>query len=172
MRHFTSVLALLFLFGLIAGCATTSSNGTPGTAGSGDDSINSGSTADYENMNYYYDFDDILVPGDLEMDNEQTYVHDSNAVRTGKLVFNGKVEHLSLVDFFIENMNKDGWDLENSFKSKKSLLVFTKENKKAIIYVFDESFNNTHVEIMAEEVKTPGSRSKKKAGVKESNLPQ
>lgn len=107
----------------------------------------------YEELNYYYDFDDVLVPKDLKMDPNDSFVFETPQFKTGILKFNGRVDSFSLVDFFNTNLTKDGWKKHSSYKAKKSILVYEKQNKSCFISVLDESFSNTRVEILVVEMK-------------------
>jgi hypothetical protein len=110
----------------------------------------------YEEVNYYYDFDDVLVPKDLKYDDSKSYVFETMQFRTGKLVFDGHVDALSVVDFFVNNMAKDNWRKNSSMKSDTSVIIFEKPNKSCMIKVVDASLSSTEVEIMVVELKQHG----------------
>ncbi|EPR44016.1 putative lipoprotein [Desulfovibrio sp. X2] len=110
-----------------------------------------------EDVNYYYDFDDILIYKDLTYDVKDSTVIESPDFKIGFQVFNGRVENLSLVNFFLENMAKDGWKNIYVMKSKSSELIFEKPRERCTIRVIDENFANTRVEIQAVKIKVGGS---------------
>lgn len=107
----------------------------------------------YEELNYYYDFEDVLVPKELKLDAGDSFVFETPQFKTGILKFNGRVDSFSLVDYFNTNLAKDGWNKHSSYKAKKSILVYEKPNKSCFISVLDESFSNTKVEILVVEMK-------------------
>jgi hypothetical protein len=132
---------------LVAAALLTGCSG----AGLGGSSTNATATPtggdEYQQVHFYYDFEDILIPQELELDRDSSYVLETQQFKTGILVFNGSVDHISLVDFFITNMAKDNWRKYSSLKAEKSILTFEKPNKSCIITVYDESFTNTRVDI-------------------------
>lgn len=95
---------------------------------------------------YYYDFDDVRVYNELKLDAKESFVIETPGAKSGVLVFDGRVERLSLTDFFINQMNRDGWRMRSAFKSPRTILIFEKPGKFGVISITDERFN-THVEI-------------------------
>jgi hypothetical protein len=94
----------------------------------------------------YYDFEDVLVPSELKVDREKSFVHHAPDFRAGVLVLTGRVEINSLVRFFENNMAKDNWRLESSFRSPRTMMIFEKPNRNCIINITGKQFN-TEVEI-------------------------
>lgn len=106
----------------------------------GDDNESTASTI-------YYDFGDVLVPSELSVDDDATYVIESSGFRTGVMTLSGRVEKTSLVNFFKNNMVKDGWASVASFRTpKRSILLFQKGNRWCVINVLDHAMS-TEVEI-------------------------
>ena len=101
-----------------------------------------------ENSPRYYDFIDVLVPGELKVDPYATFVVQVSGFATGVLVLKGRVEKNSLINFFQVNMAKDNWEVISSFKSPRasSFLLFKKSNRWCVISVRDRDFT-TQVEI-------------------------
>jgi hypothetical protein len=118
----------------------------------------SGSTADGKNTGFrltsddtpapaYFDFGDVLIPQELEIDEDGTYIIESAGFLTGILALKGRVEKNSLVDFFKNNMAKDNWKMLTSFKSPdRALLLFQKQQRWCVINVTEKEFK-TYVEI-------------------------
>ncbi|PTN36531.1 hypothetical protein [Desulfonatronum sp. SC1] len=96
--------------------------------------------------NYYYDFDDILVPRDMELVPRSSFVLETPGVKAGMLVFKGRVDPVSLTTFFTNNMLKDGWHLSSSFRYQRTIMVFTKPERDCIINIHDGRFS-TEMEI-------------------------
>jgi hypothetical protein len=109
----------------------TSSGGNTAPASGG------GQTETYDNPNYYYLFDDILVPNGMEHTAADDFSFDTQQFKAGIQNFEGRVVYDDLVNFFQNNMVKDGWRKVSAVRSKKSILIFEKSNKAAIIEMED-----------------------------------
>jgi hypothetical protein len=101
---------------------------------------------DQKNAPLYYDFEDVLVPRDLELNSKSSFVYQASGLTAGVLVFSSKVELSSLIQFFENNMAKDNWKAVSSFKSPRTLLLFQKENRWCVINITDNNWD-TLVEI-------------------------
>lgn len=109
----------------------------------------SAATAEAENKGpspQYFDFGDVLVPPELEVDKESSFVYRTPGFSAGVLVMDGRVEMNSLFDFFRNNMAKDNWVNVSSFKSPRTIMLFQKENRWCVINMTDKQWN-TDVEI-------------------------
>lgn len=91
----------------------------------------------YDNPNYYYLFDDILVPNGMEHTAGDDFSFDTQQFKAGIQNFEGRVIFDDLINFFQNNMVKDGWRKVSAVRSKKSILIFEKANKAAIIELTD-----------------------------------
>lgn len=99
------------------------------------------------NTPLYYDFGDILLPSELKIDNEETYIIEGPGFLTGILKLKGKVERASLIIFFRNNMAKDNWKAISSFKTpKKAILLFQKKMRWCIINITETQYH-TYVEV-------------------------
>ena len=83
----------------------------------------------------YYDFADILVPAELSLDERNSFVYSTSSFSAGVLVFEGYVQGESLVNFFTTNMPKDGWTLKSSFRYRRVILNFEKDQRSCLISV-------------------------------------
>ena len=130
--HYLSLLSLLFLFLLLAGCANF------GTMGGGS------SQESYQDTSQPYyppDFREILIPDGLEMNREDSMFVKTNSFNGGVLVFDGRVDVISLSDFFEGSMPKNGWKLSGVVKAKNYLLIFTKPDKTCMITISENKLN-------------------------------
>ena len=59
----------------------------------------------------YYDFDDIQVPNALKLDKKRSLIFRAGKFKAGVLVFTDNLEVQSLINFFIDSMQKDNWVL-------------------------------------------------------------
>ena len=94
----------------------------------------------------YYDFGDVLVPSELEVNKSASFVFRTPGFSAGVLSLKGRVEINSLIDFFDSNMAKDNWRLVSSFKSRRTIMLFHKENRWCVINITEEDFY-TYAEI-------------------------
>ena len=94
----------------------------------------------------YYDFDDILIPAEMNLDKKNSFVYGAAESSMGLLVFSGRVEPASLAGFFLNNMPKDGWKLLSQFKYRYFMLTFLKNDRACIITIAEKTFS-TAVEI-------------------------
>lgn len=99
-----------------------------------------------QSLPVYYDFEDISIPPELTLDKERSFIYETSTLKTGILVFKGRIDVSSLVAFFQENMKKNNWVFINSFKYKGYILNFQKEDKSCLITLYDKLFN-TIVEV-------------------------
>lgn len=139
MGHYVAALFMGSMVGLMFLLAACSS--TPKTT--------DGSEArekDEKNAPLYYDFGDVLVPRELELNAESSFVYHSSGFTAGVLVFESKAERVSLIEFFDNNMVKDNWRAVSAFKSPRTLLLFQKENRWCVINITDNNWD-TMVEI-------------------------
>lgn len=120
-------------------------------------------TETFEDANYYYDFADILVPRELAFQADESYVFDTNAFKSGVMIFTGRVNNADLVNFFIQAMTKDGWTLVTSLKAEKSILIFDKFNKGASIQIQSGGFKSRVVIVAVEAKGGPGGAAQPKA---------
>ena len=128
-----TILALLIACGSCT-ASSGSSNSDPAT-GSGDTATTT------ESASFYYDFDDILIPREMELDIEESFIVETPNAKSGLMVFNGMVEIRSLTDFFINNMEKDNWSMRSAFRSNRTILVFEKGQRFCIMNITNERFN-------------------------------
>ncbi len=146
-KSFVQILAVLIIAFGVTGClenygASPSDGETSTTAGLKTKAGPSKTTA------LYYDFEDILVPKDLKVVQDRTVVISTPGYTSGILVVKGRVERRSLINFFINNMQKDNWDIISQIKSpENSIIVFDKASKCAVISIKANQYGTTYVEI-------------------------
>ncbi len=94
----------------------------------------------------YYHFEDVLIPGELKVKMDESFIYETPSMRVGRLVFSGRVQASSLTNFFTNNMEKDGWRLINKFGFKDVVLNFSKSNRNCTVNIYDKPVN-TLVEV-------------------------
>ncbi|MEW6671058.1 MAG: hypothetical protein AB1427_05105 [Thermodesulfobacteriota bacterium] len=107
----------------------------------------------------YYDFGDVLVPSELKVDKDASFVFRTPGYSAGVLALTGRVEVNSLIDFFYNNMSKDNWKLISYFKSRRTLMLFNKENRWCAINITEGDFT-TYAEIWVSPTAMEGATGK------------
>jgi len=125
---------------LIAGCSVLKRHDEAGTDG--------GVVSRSGPQPVYLDFDDILIPENLQPDREKTSVFRIGDMTAGVLAINGRVPSEKLIDFFDHNMSRDNWKIVSSFRAPRSMLLFEKGTRWCVITIFEDDFDHkTRVEI-------------------------
>ncbi len=128
------LLVLIVTFSLFSvGCTTLSKN--PKTKSGSKLNKDSGP------VHKYYDFTDVLIPGELSIEDGESIVYMISGKYTGILAFTGRVTLSSLIEFFEINMEKDNWQLVSSNKSSKTLMMFKKSKKWCLIRIDGEGYS-------------------------------
>lgn len=155
MRTLMKFLLPLMIVGLFAACTTTGTNSSSPDTGQSPE-------AQYQEPDYYLDFDDIMIPKEIDYQDDESYKLDNAKFRAAIMKFKGRVEIVELVQYFINNMTKDNWTLVSNAKaSSVHVLHFEKFNKSCVINI-DDSFATATTTIFAVEVKDSGSDVKRK----------
>ena len=130
---FTGIIAALFL--LLGGCSGSSRK-------SGQRSFFS-RVMGKEAKSYsplYYEFDDVLVPGELKRDKKLTFIFQTPSITAGVLSLKGMVDMNSLIAFFENNMPKDHWKPVSSFSAPRTIMLFQKESRWCVISISETDF--------------------------------
>lgn len=164
-----SKLLIVFTLALLlaTGCANMNKNTKTQPSEDAQPEQQSSYEETYNNPNYYYDFDDVLIPRELTPVDEEKYVFSDHRFHAGFRQFSGRVVAEDLYNFFVNNMAKDNWKLKFSLKTVRSVLVFEKPNKSCTITI-EDGFS-TNVSVFAIELKTDGTVS---SGVMSSDVPE
>lgn len=127
-RRLSAVFFLLFLFSIFSACATTKKEGPT-------------SPPEEKPRASSYDFNDILVPSEMKLNQKDSFVYTSAQFKVGILSFSGRVEPGSLASFFQNNMPKDGWRMISTVKYRETMLVFLKDERACVITIKEEFFS-------------------------------
>ncbi len=120
---------------LITGCSVLKSKKA---------SSNSRSSNRTQNANskmVYYDFGDVLLPSELKVDRDNSFVFSTTGLTAGILSLQGRVEINSLITFFENKMPVDGWQRVSAIKSSRTMLLFRKQNRWCVISLVEGQFN-------------------------------
>lgn len=93
----------------------------------------------------YYEFKDILIPGELIEDKNHSSVIGTGDAATGFLSFYGRVELRSVVHFFKIKVPEDGWKFISIIKSPFSTNMIFQKNKRWCLITLQEKGFTTEV---------------------------
>jgi len=94
----------------------------------------------------YHDFEDVLVPLELQVDKGKSFVYHAPGFKAGIISLSGRVEVESLIRFFENQMAKDNWRLMSVFKAPRTIMFFNKPNRSCIIIITEKQFK-TEVDV-------------------------
>ena len=94
----------------------------------------------------YYDFEDIPIPKEMKLIVDKTFLVEYANLKGGVMHFEGRVEPLSLFNFFYTGLQRNGWDLVGYFKYGPYILLMDKPDKECVIRIEDGGWN-TRLEI-------------------------
>ncbi len=134
-----SILALSL--GLAAGCSIFSAQPVEAQKPADGQAVAAKSTGTPVAIGRYYDFDDIQVPNALKLDKKRSLIFRAGKFKAGVLVFTDNLEVQSLINFFIDAMQKDNWVLQGSYKYPRVVLFFAKKGKTAVINIIEDTFS-------------------------------
>jgi len=86
------------------------------------------------------EFDDVLVPRDLIVDRDASFVYRGAGQPMGLLRTSGRVDANSLMRFFKTNMPNDGWQMVSELRAPQSLLMYQKDKRTCVILIEDGTF--------------------------------
>lgn len=104
-------------------------------------------TSTAQSVGTYADFEDVLIPNEMEIDPKASFMFETPQFKTGILVYKGRVDYVSLANFFENNMIKDNWKMRSKIRYTRTIMVFEKPDRDCIINIYDETFN-TIAEVM------------------------
>jgi hypothetical protein len=94
-----------------------------------------------------YRFEDVPIPRSLEIEKKESFIYESEAIKTGILVYTGKVKVGELAQFFKENMVIHGWTLVSNFQRNDALLTFNKPGWGCVITIRPTGMERSEVEV-------------------------
>ncbi len=136
-----TILLLMITIALgAAGCSsltyqkTTSSSTTTATS------------AVAKSKTVYYDFGDVLLPSQLSVNDNESFVFTTEGFTAGVLSLKGRLTAKSLINFFSNKMPVDGWQMINKFTGQRNMMLFKKHTRYCTITI-DEGQLTTVVEL-------------------------
>jgi hypothetical protein len=137
-KGFVIALMVIFVLGMMwMGCSSSIRERREGPVKS-----------EWRGSGKYYYFDDVLIPGELNYKQNKSFIYETPRFKTGVMIFSKwRLDVISLIDFFIYNMEKDNWKLDNSFRGKESVFNFSKPDKICSIKITEKWYGTTEVEV-------------------------
>jgi len=138
---FCAMLVILMAAMLaVSGCSVLKSKQGP-TA-----SAAAGSAQPAQTKTMYLDFGDVLLPKELKVNKDDSFVFTTAGLTAGVLSLKGRVESNSLITFFENRMPEDGWQMISAIKSHRSMMLFKKQARWCVIGI-EEGQMSTYAEI-------------------------
>lgn len=103
----------------------------------------------------YMDFGDVLLPKELKVDSDDSFVFTTAGLTAGVLSLKGRVEANSLIAFFENRMPEDGWQMISAIKAARSMLLFRKQARWCVIGI-EEGQMSTQAQIWVAPTLSPG----------------
>jgi hypothetical protein len=72
----------------------------------------------------FYDFPDIPVPQELDLQSKESYVVQSGSIKTGILTLRGRVDLNSLINFFQMAMLRENWKPKGYFRYQRIFYTY------------------------------------------------
>ena len=91
-------------------------------------------------------FEDVPIPRSLGIEKKESFIYESEAIKTGILVYAGKAKVGELAHFFKENMVIHGWKLVSNFERDDALLTFNKPGWGCVITIQPTGMERAKVE--------------------------
>jgi len=149
-KSFVPLLAMVFILSLAA-CSTLQNKSSS--------SPSSSPVSKQAALGAYQDFEDVLIPKDMDLDAKSSFVIQTVNFKSGILTYTGRVDPISLSNFFEANMVQDNWKQRSKMRYQtRTLLVFEKSDRDCIINIEDKTFN-THMEVVVAQRLTGGDTS-------------
>jgi len=88
----------------------------------------------------YHDFDDVLVPGEMKVERDESFIYQTAGLTVGILTLKGRVDQPSLIEFFEKNMPRDNWRLVSEFKWSRTMMLFQKQNRWCVVEISESTY--------------------------------
>jgi hypothetical protein len=142
MRRKAIALFLVILIGSLGVACSSTKTEKQGEPGKAEEKGSSPYAAKY------YSFEDILVPGELNYQADDSLIYETPRFKMGRMIFTKwRLDRDSVIDFFSYHMEKDNWKLVTSVRGEQSTLNFVKPDKSCEIRVSENWLGKTRVEI-------------------------
>lgn len=93
---------------------------------------------------------DIVLPSDLNLDNELSLAVNTESFKGGVYHYSGRLDLFSLKEFIKTSMANNQWKMVGEATYKQTMIAFIKPNKTCIVILYEGfggTFGNTHVKL-------------------------
>lgn len=91
---------------------------------------------------YMAQFEDVPIPSDLKVERSRSLVTTAqNGMRVGLVTVSGRVEINSLNNAMVNNMSNNGWALRGSSSGSKTMQIYEKPERLAVIYTYEQTID-------------------------------
>ena len=104
----------------------------------------------------YHDFNDVLVPAEMQIERDESFIYQTAGFTVGILTLKGRVDLESLIEFFEKNMPGDNWQMVSQFKSPRTMMLFQKNNRWAVVEISEGTYYTYAKVWVAPTVNPPG----------------
>ncbi len=94
-----------------------------------------------------YRFEDIPLPPGMILNRKESFLYETQVIKTGFLVYEGKGEMEKLSTFFKQQMPKYQWRLVSNFEFQNVMLIFSKEGSNSVITILPQEGDSKRIEI-------------------------
>lgn len=133
----TLAFGLVTLMIVLPACAA--SQGMKGKTPSAPSTVQTGGSSTRDSASRLIDYDDIPVPREMEMVPRSSLLFETPEAKAGVLFFEGRVDPVSLFDYFKTMMPNHHWELRSYFKYGRYIMVFEKPDKDCIITIHEKT---------------------------------
>ncbi len=150
-NELVSIIVALFLLTVIPGCGSQGGRANSPPPNPVGDSSSAGVSTASDSVPpsarpLFYDFPDIPIPQELDLQADDSYVVQTGQVKTGLLTLRGRVDLTSVINFFQLAMTRENWKPRGDFRYRRSILIFEKPDKICVIRLYEGTIY-TYVEI-------------------------
>ena len=97
---------------------------------------------------YFGGFTDIPIPSELELVADRTLINTlPSGEQYGVLTAHGRIESNALYTFMIGKMQENGWTLTRTQQGKRSLQIYEKDGREAVIFFNRQTVTGVNLEI-------------------------
>jgi hypothetical protein len=87
-----------------------------------------------------HEFGDVLVPRDMLIDRDASFVFSGAGEPMGLLRMSGRVDSNSLIRLFKTSLPNDGWQMVSELRAPQSFLMYQKAKRMCVILIEDGTF--------------------------------
>lgn len=89
---------------------------------------------------YFDQFPDVPIPRDMSVDAKRSLISVAqDGTKTGLITVEGRVDKPSLANAMILNMNRQGWNLRGAAIGSKTMHLYEKGERYAVIYYYEQT---------------------------------